>query len=54
MEVNETHKALLSLSWLYLITGTFTRAKILRDWHGADLSEACMVGRSARSTTDSA
>ena len=33
MEVNDTYKAFLGVSWLYLITCTFTLAKTLRDKH---------------------
>ncbi|MEO5796941.1 MAG: YiaA/YiaB family inner membrane protein [Rhodoferax sp.] len=40
MEVNETYKAFLGVSWLYLITCTFTLAKTLRDKHEADLRDA--------------
>ncbi|HSV46355.1 MAG TPA: YiaA/YiaB family inner membrane protein [Ramlibacter sp.] len=47
MEVNETYKAFLGVSWLYLITCTFTLAKTLRDAHEADLAEARMQGRMA-------
>jgi len=47
MEINETYKAFLGVSWLYLITCTFTLAKTLRDSHEADLSEARMQGRAA-------
>ena len=54
MEVNDTYKAFLGVSWLYLITCTFTLAKTLRDRHEADLSEARMAGRSAGSATTSA
>ncbi|MDO8373708.1 MAG: YiaA/YiaB family inner membrane protein, partial [Polaromonas sp.] len=36
MEVNETYKAFLGVSWLYLITCSFTLAKTLRDKHEAD------------------
>jgi hypothetical protein len=39
MEINETYKAFLGVSWLYLITCTFTLAKTLRDAHEADLLE---------------
>jgi hypothetical protein len=39
MEINETYKAFLGVSWLYLITCTFTLAKTLRDAHEADLAE---------------
>lgn len=45
MEVNETYKAFLGVSWLYLITCSFTLAKTLRDKHEADLSEARLAGR---------
>lgn len=40
MEINPTYKAYLGVSWLYLITCTFTLAKMLRDRHEADLAEA--------------
>ena len=52
MEVNETYKAFLGVSWLYLITCTFTLAKTLRDRHEADLSEARMAGRTSRAASD--
>ena len=39
MEINETYKAFLGVSRLYLITVTFTLAKTLRDAHEADLYE---------------
>lgn len=39
MEINDTYKAFLGVSWLYLITCTFTLAKTLRDAHEADLAE---------------
>lgn len=48
MEVNETYKAFLGVSWLYLITCSFTLAKTLRDKHEADLSEARLAGRTVR------
>ncbi len=44
MEVNEAYKAFLGVSWLYLITCTFTLAKTLRDRHEADLAEAHLPG----------
>jgi hypothetical protein len=50
MEVNDTYKAFLGVSWLYLITCTFTLAKMLRDRHEADLNEARRDGRQARAT----
>ncbi|OWW20631.1 YiaA/YiaB family inner membrane protein [Noviherbaspirillum denitrificans] len=40
MEINETYKAFLGVSWLYLITCAFTLAKTLRDRHEADLHDA--------------
>lgn len=39
MEVNPTYKAFLGVSWLYLITSTFSLAKTLRDRHEADVEE---------------
>jgi hypothetical protein len=39
MEIHETYKAFLGVSWLYLITCTFTLAKTLRDAHEAELNE---------------
>jgi len=45
MEVNQTYKAFLGVSWLYLITTAFTLAKMLRDRHEADLAEARLQGR---------
>ena len=52
MEVNETYKAFLGVSWLYLITCTFTLAKTLRDRHETDLSEARMATRTQRTPLD--
>jgi hypothetical protein len=46
MNVNDTYKAFLLVSWLYLITTTFTLAKTLRDKHEADLAEARLQARS--------
>jgi hypothetical protein len=45
MEVSETYKAFLLVSWLYLITTTFTLAKTMRDKHEADLAEARLRAR---------
>lgn len=45
MEINETYKAFLGVSWLYLITCSFTLAKTLRDRHEADPNEAQLAGR---------
>ena len=40
MEISDTYKAVLAVSWLYLITCTFTLAKTLRDRYEADLAQA--------------
>jgi hypothetical protein len=45
MEINDTYRAYLGVSWLYLVTSAFTLAKTLRDRHEADLSEAQIRGR---------
>lgn len=47
MEINETYKAFLGVSWLYLITCAFTLAKTLRDKHEADLWDARMHSHKA-------
>jgi len=52
MELNETYKAFLGVSWLYLITSTFTLAKTLRDRHEADLMEARLQSRSYNAGND--
>jgi hypothetical protein len=54
MEVNETYKAFLGVSWLYLITCTFTLAKTLRDKHEADLSQTRLQARLMRSDATAA
>jgi len=51
MEINDTYKAFLGVSWLYLITCTFTLAKTLRDRYEADLAEARLSGRAGRAAT---
>jgi hypothetical protein len=43
MEINDTYKAFLGVSWLYLITCTFTLAKTLRDRNEADQQDAPAV-----------
>lgn len=48
MEVGDTYKAFLGVSWLYLITCCFTLAKTLRDRHEAELLEAHLAGRASR------
>lgn len=40
MQINETYKAYLGVSWLYLVTAAFTLAKTLRDRYEADRSAA--------------
>jgi len=45
MEISETYKAFLGVSWLFLISAAFTLAKALRDRHEADLAEARLQGR---------
>jgi hypothetical protein len=40
MSISESYKAYLLVSWLYLITTTFTLAKTLRDAHEVSLLEA--------------
>ena len=45
MEISETYKAFLGVSWLFLISSAFTLAKTLRDRHEADLAEARLQGR---------
>ena len=49
MGISETYKAFLAVGWLYLITTTYTLAKMLRDRHEADRLEARLSGRT-RST----
>lgn len=48
MQISETYKAFLGVSWLYLITCTFTLAKTLRDRYEADLAEVRREVRLAR------
>ena len=52
MEINETYKAYLGVSWLYLITCTFTLAKTLRDGHEADVAEIRAQVRAERNDTN--
>ena len=47
MEINDTYKAFLGVSWLFLVSSAFTLAKTLRDRHEADLSEARVRGEMA-------
>ena len=50
MEINETYKAFLGVSWLYLITCTFTLAKTLRDRHEADVADVRIHARAQTQT----
>lgn len=52
MAISETYKAFLGVSWLYLMTCSFTLAKTLRDRHEADLNEARLMPRKPRSLAD--
>ena len=54
MEIHETYKAFLGVSWLFLISAAFTLAKTLRDRHEADLAEARLQGRREARAADSA
>jgi hypothetical protein len=54
MEIHDTYKAFLGVSWLYLITCTFTLAKTLRDAHEADLAEARLPARAPAPHADAA
>ena len=45
MDISETYKAFLGVSWLFLISSAFTLAKTLRDRHEADIAEARLQGR---------
>jgi hypothetical protein len=45
MQISETYKAFLGVSWLYLISSAFTLAKMLRDKHEADLNDVRMASR---------
>ena len=52
MNISETYKAFLGVSWLYLLTCSFTLAKTLRDRHEADLAEGRLASRQPRSRAD--
>lgn len=52
MVISETYKAFLGVSWLYLMTCSFTLAKTLRDRHEADLNESRLMPRKPRSQSD--
>lgn len=45
MNINETYKVFLLVSWLFLITTSFTLAKTLRDAHEAELAAARLQAR---------
>lgn len=42
MQISETYKAFLGVSWLYLITCAFTLAKLLRDQQDAERSRLAL------------
>ena len=46
MEISPTYRAFLGVSWLFLVSSTFTLAKTLRDAHEAALAEARRRGAS--------
>jgi hypothetical protein len=54
MEISPTYKAFLAVSWLFLLSGTFTLAKTLRDAHEALLAEARRGGLSTCAACESA
>jgi hypothetical protein len=45
MDISETYRAFLGVSWLFLISSAFTLAKTLRDRHEAELAQARLQGR---------
>ena len=56
MQLDIAYKGYLGVCWLFLISSTFTLAKMLRDRHEADLAEARALGTvpirsSSRSST---
>lgn len=53
MEISPTYKAFLGVSWLFLLSGTFTLAKTLRDAHEALLGEARRGGLSTCAACES-
>jgi len=40
MDINDTYRAYLGVSWLFLVSSAFTLAKTLRDSHEADIAQA--------------
>ena len=54
MAINETYKAFLFVSWLFLISSTFTLAKAIRDAHDANTLEARLNARSGASAASTA
>ena len=53
MEISPTYRAFLGVSWLFLVSATFTLAKTLRDGHEALLAEARRRGASIPVTRES-
>ena len=49
MAINETYKAFLFVSWLFLISTTFTLAKAIRDAHDANTLETRLNARTPAS-----
>lgn len=47
MDISDTYRAFLGVSWLFLISCAFTLAKTLRDRHEADLAQARLQGRAS-------
>jgi hypothetical protein len=45
MQIQPVWQAYLLVSWLFLISSTFTLAKTLRDAYEADLLEARLAGQ---------
>jgi len=45
MDISETYRAFLGVSWLFLISSAFTLAKTLRDRHEAELAQVLLQGR---------
>jgi hypothetical protein len=52
MQIQPVWQAYLSVSWLFLISSTFTLAKTLRDAYEADLLEARLAGQRDATRTE--
>ena len=53
MEISPTYRAFLGVSWLFLVSATFTLAKTLRDAHEALMAEARHRGTSLSARRES-